>query len=246
MSAMLPWHHAHITLPGRQAGATWYAKLGGRIGQPTPRSENIWYSENLLQIQTEAVAGASEGWISHLGFSSSDLENLLPRLDLTHPVTETPFGTYLVLDPWGTRIELIESGEDRFHHIQLVCGDPSSLADWYARHLGGDVVACPWDNARLSIAYDSIIIVFAEPAHFQNGAVTSSAHLPGAVRNIDHMGWYTNDLHNTAKRLKEASVDFSIKPREFGSVQLAFITDPTGMWIELVEPPGKNIPKAKK
>ncbi|MEE9464856.1 MAG: VOC family protein [Candidatus Neomarinimicrobiota bacterium] len=199
-----------------------------------------------MQIQTEAVAGASEGWISHLGFSSSDLENLLPRLDLTHPVTETPSGTYLTLDLWGTQIELIESGEDRFHHIQLVCGDPSSLADWYARHLGGDVVACPWDNARLSIAYDSIIIVFAEPAHFQNGAVTSSAHLPGAVRNIDHMGWYTNDLHNTAKRLKEASVDFSIKPREFGSVQLAFITDPTGMWIELVEPPGKNIPKAKK
>jgi len=37
---------------------------------------------------------------------------------------------------------------------------------------------------------------------------------------------------------------FSVKPREFGSVQLAFITDPAGMWIELVEPPGQVIPKA--
>jgi catechol 2,3-dioxygenase-like lactoylglutathione lyase family enzyme len=199
-----------------------------------------------LQIQTEAVAGASEGWISHLGFSSSDLENLLPRLDLMHPVTETHIGTYLVLDPWGTRIELIESGKDRFHHIQIVCSDPASLADWYARHLGGDVVACPWDKARLSIAYDSIIIVFAEAGHFQNDAVTSSAHQPGTARNIDHIGWYTNDLRGTAERLREASVDFRVNPREFGSVQLAFIADPAGIWIELVEPPGQVIPKGKK
>ncbi|MEE8568176.1 MAG: VOC family protein, partial [Anaerolineales bacterium] len=138
------------------------------------------------------------------------------------------------------------SGEDRFQHIQIGCSDPANLADWYARHLGGDVVACPWDNARLSIAYDSIIIVFAEAGHFQNDAVISSAHQPGDARNIDHIGWYTNDLSDTAERLREASVEFSVKPREFGSVQLAFITDPTDMWIELVEPPGQVIPKAKK
>jgi catechol 2,3-dioxygenase-like lactoylglutathione lyase family enzyme len=242
---MLPWHHAHITLPDRQAGAIWYAKLGGRIGQPTPRSENIWYSENLLQIQTEAVAGDSEGWISHLGFSCSDLDNLLPTLDLTRSVTETPFGTHLIVDPWGTQIELIESEEDRFHHIQIVCRDPADLADWYARHLGGDIVACPWDNARLSIAYDSIIIAFATPEHLQKGTATSSDHQTGPGRNIDHIGWYTNDLAGTSESLREASVEFSVNPREFGSVQLAFITDPTGMWIELVEPPEQIIPKAK-
>ena len=243
MTPTLPWHHAHITLPDRDAGAAWYAKLGGRIGKPTPRSENIWFSANLLQIQTEAVAGTSEGWMSHLGFSSPDPENLLAGLDLTQPVSKTPAGTYQIQDPWGTPIEIIESDTDPFHHIQIVCSDPEGLADWYAGHLGGDVTACPWDNARLSIVYDSIFIAFANVGYFQNDAGTSNAGQPGNPRNIDHIGWYTDDLQGTAARLEEARVDFSVKPRTFGSVQLAFIIDPTGMWIELVEPPGQVIPK---
>ena len=243
MLSILPWHHAHITLPDRKAGAVWYSRLGGRVGQPTPRSENVWYSENLLQIQTEAVAGTSEGWISHLGFSNRDMGSLLTRLNLTHPVARTPVGTYLAQDPWGTPIEFIESGDDRLHHIQIICNDPGNLADWYARCLGGDVVACPWDNARLSIAYDSITIVFAEAGYFQNSGVAASAHQPGTARNIDHIGWYTSDLDGTAARLRDAAVDFRVTPRKFGNIQLAFITDPTGIWIELVEPPGQVIPK---
>ena len=95
-------------------------------------------------------------------------------------------------------------------------------------------MTCEWDDNRLALAYDTMLIVF-------NSA--TSPVFSTAERIIDHLGWYTDDLDAIFRRLSVNGIRFPVKPRTFGPVRLAFMEDPCGNWIEILEPPNGIITK---
>ena len=102
-------------------------------------------------------------------------------------------------------------------------------------NLGGEVITCPWNKNYLAVHYDTMWMAFGK-------SEKTIARTP-ALRPICHIGWYTNDMDNTVKRMIAAGGKFPIPVRQFGMVRLAFAEDPSGLWVELVEPPGGRIPK---
>lgn len=224
----LPWHHVHLTQTDRTAVAAWYTKfIGARIGPGTKRSENLWFNSNLMQIQSDtAIKPPSTGEIAHIGIGVTDLDAAIGPI-LANGGTRT--SNSLVVDPWGTPIQLVESDSLCFHHLMIVTSDPIKSSEWYALNIGGEIVPCPWDHELIAIQYDTMWLVF------KGGRVE-----PGA-RPIDHFGWYTPNIQKTASKLLANGCQFPIPVRDFGQVQLAFVEDPSGLWVELVEPAGGRI-----
>ncbi|MHA1727495.1 MAG: VOC family protein [Promethearchaeota archaeon] len=233
----LPWHHVHITLKNRKAAARWHEEhTPAKLNQPTKRSENLVYGPNLLQIQSTAVAPKpNDAHIDSIGIGVSNITDAIA--DWQSAGGSINFHTHqtaLVQDPWGVSFELVEMSRTGYTHINITAVKPEQLRDWYESNLGGKRITCEWDNTRLVLSYDTMLIVF------------NSASIPissTAERTIDHLGWYTDDLDATFRQLSVNGVNFSVKPRGFGPVRLAFIEDPCGIWIELLEPPNGIITK---
>ncbi len=61
--------------------------------------------------------------------------------------------------------------------------------------------------------------------------------VPTRGRAIDHIGFELDDLEAFCEQLKEKGIEFDVEYREIDSIELkiAFITDPSGVYIELTE-----------
>ncbi len=60
---------------------------------------------------------------------------------------------------------------------------------------------------------------------------------PSRGRAIDHIGFELDDLEAFCERLKAKGIEFDVEYRVIDSIELkiAFITDPSGVYIELTE-----------
>jgi len=244
--ANFPWHHAHVTIPDRQIAASWYEKhLDARLTAPTKRSENLMYGDNLVQFQSESVATAATGsQLYSLGISLPNMEQRIAQLVeagavLIAPQTLRDIGNTKppiveIMDPWGVRLELRE-GLLEHSYLHIICDSPAELAAWYQDNLHGSIGACDFDEHRRVISWDRFSLHFSER---HQGA--STVDHPAAPGHIDHFGWYTGNLDRSYEQLSRAGVSFPVPPKSFGLVRLAFIKDPTGNWIELLEPAQQN------
>lgn len=230
----LPWHHVHLTHPNREEVAIWYTRyLGARRGEATKRSENLWYGKNLVQIQSDTVVKPPKtGEFDHIGLSTQDIKH---SINTAIDASARQIGEDLITDPWGTRIQFVQSSVFGFHHVLINCTDPSESVRWYAVNLGGEVITCPWNKSYLAVQYDTMWMVF--------GRGEKGANNPLASRPVCHTGWYTDDIDKVVERMISNGCQFPIPVRPFGTVRLAFAEDPSGLWVELVELPGGKIPK---
>jgi lactoylglutathione lyase len=52
---------------------------------------------------------------------------------------------------------------------------------------------------------------------------------------LDHIAFGVNDLRTTIESMRAKGVDIAKEPYSLGSSQIAFIKDPNGIWLELIE-----------
>ena len=234
MTALLPWHHIHLTHQDREEVALWYAShLGARRGKGTPRSENLWYGNNLVQVQSDtSIKPPTSGEFGHIGLGAPNpTETLKTAVD----AGATQVDENLITDPWGTPIQLVESEVTEFHHLLVLCTDPDESSAWYATHIGGEIVTCPWNDNYQAIRYDTMWLLF--------GQAESAEAVLKPTRSVCHGGWYTPNIDETVSRMEAAGCKFPVPIMPFGAVRLAFAEDPSGLWIELLEMPGGEITK---
>lgn len=225
MNSLL-WHHVHVTLPDREAAAKWHEQYtpANRV-PPTKRSENLYWSPNLLQIQSTAVAPEPRnGHIESIGIGVLNLNETVAEWESAGGFINilTPYYAK-VRDPWGLAFELVERSPKAYTHINIVTKTIEQTRNWYEENLGGTREDCEWDRTRLALKYDTMLIAFNQV----NSTVFSDR------RTIDHIGWYTDDVDATFNQLSINGVYFPVKPRDYGPVRLAFAEDPCGIWIEI-------------
>jgi len=52
---------------------------------------------------------------------------------------------------------------------------------------------------------------------------------------LDHLAFGVKDLQATVDAMRKAGVDIAKEPYSLGSSRIAFIRDPNGIWLELIE-----------
>ena len=255
--ALKPWHHVHVVNPDWHDSATWYAQHSPleRVAWEHPghqgyKSEILRSGPNIVLMMRAQHADTPEtAAIESLGIAVPDLAETLALFTTGGGTVESRDDrSAQVTDPWGMRLEFLESAESEsaLSHVNILAQDPQMLSDWYQRHLGGQSRACVFDDARIAVVYDTCELLFkqADVATLDQGA---------AYRHYDHLGWFVEDIHGTCDELLAGGVEFPAHasrgrdnpPKPGDGRMIAFATDPCGIWFELVNIVPENVHRAK-
>jgi catechol 2,3-dioxygenase-like lactoylglutathione lyase family enzyme len=108
-----------------------------------------------------------------------------------------------------------------YDHLHLAAAEPARAVAWYRDHLG----AQPGDLPD-RVQFGRTIFAFIQSANAQ----------PSAGAAIDHIGLSFPDVESKVKELAAAGATVLTPPRDVpGLFKLAFVQDPFGVKIELVE-----------
>jgi predicted enzyme related to lactoylglutathione lyase len=111
-----------------------------------------------------------------------------------------------------------------YDHIHLNVPDPSAGANWYEKYFGG---------TRITEAPDRLMFGSTRFMFLRKADAT-----PSAGSSIDHVGFSVADLDGTMKALEAAGVKVTTPARDVpGLFKLAFVEDPWGTRIEVVQDP---------
>lgn len=235
--AGLTYGHVHVNVPDVAAQIELLTEhFGGEVAAPGPL-QTIKYPGMLIVFnEREPTEGSQATVMDHFGFKVRDIDSILEGWRAAGLEVQSEFtgaegfpNAYLVT-PDGIRIELQEDPEQEedvvAYHIHFLTPDYEELMAWYVDIFG------------------------VEP--FQRGSIATTANAPGmnlsfgnsdTPRNatqgaaIDHIGFEVEDLDAFAEGLRAKGIEFDLEPREIGSIflKIAYLTDPSGVRIELTE-----------
>lgn len=110
----------------------------------------------------------------------------------------------------------------RLHHVELNVADPQSAAAWYVEHMGGKAIG----GKGAAVAFGPTTIRFAKAAQPVGGSVGTG---------LDHIGFGYADINAAIKRFAQTGVHIVSGVEQEGPIRYAFIKDPWGTLIEIVQ-----------
>lgn len=235
--AGMTYGHIHLNVSDMELQKQlWTEQFGGTVVQKGFITA-VKFPDLIIALQErEPTAGSGTTVMDHFGFKVRNLQEHLDRWRQAGYEVQSEFtgaegfpNAYL-LGPDGLRIELQEDPsqtEDVMgYHVHFMTPDFEALMAWYVDVFG--VVP------------------------FQRGTIATTANAPGMNLSfgdsrtprtgsqgaaIDHIGFEFKDLDAFARTLEEKGIEFDMAPRDIPSIGLkvAFITDPSGVYIELTQ-----------
>jgi catechol 2,3-dioxygenase-like lactoylglutathione lyase family enzyme len=236
--AGLSFGHVHLNVADVGAQQTFWASQFG--GEPFRRGSvaGVRFPSLLVLLDERPPTAGSQGTVmDHFGFKVRDLPATLARLRAAGYVVQSEFTgqegfpNAYVLGPDGVRLELQEdkalAQPVAGHHVHFMAAHHEGLLAWYVETFG------------------------LEP--FQRGKIPTTANAPGMNltfhpartgptvatrgRAIDHIGFEFADLAAEVRRLQARGVKVETPVRSVRGAGLksAFITDPSGVTVELTQ-----------
>ena len=112
-----------------------------------------------------------------------------------------------------------------FHHVHPNVPDTRAAAEWYGTHFGAADVA-------VTATFDTA--VFGETLlRFREGEPVARS----PIASIDNLGFSVRDLDATIAAVTGAGATVLREPNEFQGIRFAFIEDPWGHKVEVMEDP---------
>jgi catechol 2,3-dioxygenase-like lactoylglutathione lyase family enzyme len=118
MYASQEFHHIHMYSAQAKEMQEWYVKnLGGRSRAPE-NADMVQFPGTMLRFQQAGAAVPTAGRaVDHIAFEVKDLDGFCKKLtdngvkldSAPHAVPELKASVAVLTDPWGTRIELMET-----------------------------------------------------------------------------------------------------------------------------------------
>ena len=229
------WDHIHLQMPEPLAAAEWYVEhFGGELTKSGPFDAVLYGTALVKMREGEGKSGTVGTVVDHIGFSVPDVKAKIEQLaaagveiaSRARRLEAGDFSFAFVVDPWGTKIELIDDGEPGFHHIHLSTADPAATLEWYADTFGGEVTSFRDLEFIPGIAYGSTWLLVAK-------ARTETVTNAGST--LDHIGFNMTGWESLVAKLKAAGTSFLGEPRDAGDHRIVYIEGPDGTKIELVE-----------
>ena len=235
----LTYGHVHLNVADAAFHREFWVEHFGGEAFDRGIISGVKYPGMILVFSERAPTAGSQGSVmDHFGFKVRDIEPMLVKWREAGYEVQSEFtgaeghpNAYLMA-PDSVRIELQEDPNQEeeviAYHIHFFTPEYESLLAWYVDVFG------------------------LEP--FQRGSIATTANAPGMNlsfgnsqggtpraatrgRAIDHIGFEVADLDAFAAALQAKGITFDSPPREVASIglKIAFLTDPSGVYIELTE-----------
>ena len=207
----LPYDHMHLAAPDQAKAVEWYQKTFGGKTTPEGKDRLLFGKTRFIWLKSDTAQPSAGAAIDHIAFSTASKK------------------PGFMTDPWGVRIEIVNDPQIRgFHHVHLRSSDPTAALKWYQQRFGGTMTAYKGEDA---LKYGDVLLMVEK-------ATTPSAASVGHA--IDHLGWRVTDLDKTLADLAGIKVLQGVTNLQLatGPVRYAFVEDPAGAKIELVQRQG--------
>ncbi len=236
-AAGVTYGHVHLNVSDVEVHKKLFVGLfGGEFVQKGPLAVVKW-PNMLVAFAQRAPTGASQGTVmDHFGFKVRSMPDMLNALraagyQIQNEFTGAEgFPNAYVLGPDGLRIEMQEdktlSAKAIPNHVHFLTPQFEKLLDWYV------------DTFSLTKRSRGTITTTADAGTVNLSFQTSRDPVVGTKgRVIDHIGFELRDLQAFCKQLEANGVKFDVPYRGVPAIglKIAYITDPTGVYIELTE-----------
>jgi predicted enzyme related to lactoylglutathione lyase len=236
----LPYDHIHLNVPDPAAAFQWYMKhIGGTVQDEAP-NRIMYGSTRFMFLQSKDAQPSMGGAVDHIGFSFPDLDAKVKELEaagvkMEGPVRDLPgiFKIAFAVDPWGTRLELVQDAELLgLHHIHMRAPNPEDTFKWLLANFGGERTPLRGKLDAIKYAAPNFSTVWV--------LVQKGEAAPSRGRAIDHIGWRVKDLNAKVAELKGKSVTIETEPRPLSlanktTIYFSYVSGPSGARIELVQ-----------
>jgi catechol 2,3-dioxygenase-like lactoylglutathione lyase family enzyme len=219
--------HVHIRVPDTAETAEWHrALLGGEVRRGGGPGPSIRYGNGFVgTMPNEGPAPPSDrGVIDHFGIAVSNVPATVERAKEMGAVVDTepregvtaPVIAFIV-DPWGTRMELLEDPEyPGVNHVHMMATGADEMRDWFLGLFGGDYVEARGKGQFHTIRYDDMWIHISESP--------DGERRPSRGRAIDHIGFSVPSLDEFRTKLARMGMEpYLERPNPPGSDLLFFV-----------------------
>jgi catechol 2,3-dioxygenase-like lactoylglutathione lyase family enzyme len=236
-AAGVTYGHVHLNISDIEVHKKlWVDIFGGTFVQKGPLAA-VKFPNMLVAFTMKAPTGPSQGTVmDHFGFKVRSMPDMLAALKGAGYTVQSEFTgaegfpNAYVLGPDGLRIEMQEdktlSAKAIPNHIHFWTPEFEKLLDWYV------------DTFSLTKRSRGTIKATADAGTVNLSFQTSREPVVGTKgRVIDHIGFELKDLAGFCKMLEAKGVKFDVPYREVPAIglKIAYITDPTGVYIELTQ-----------
>ena len=236
-AAGLTYGHVHLNVTDVELHKQlWVEHFGGVVTQKGSLIA-VRLPGFLVALSAREPTGPSRGSVmDHFGFKVRSIEKFLAKwraagyeVDSEFPGAEGQANAYVTM-PDGVRVELQEDQmlqvEVSGYHIHFFAPEFEELLAWYTDVFGLEV------RPRGTIQSTTNV-----PGMNMSFGGAREARAPTRGRAIDHIGFELDDLETFTEQLKAKGIEFDTEFREIDSLQLkiAYLTDPSGVRIELTE-----------
>lgn len=127
---------------------------------------------------------------------------------------------------------------ESFFHVAIKVDDLEEGLDFYRQQFDAELLergraddgegATAVNHAALEIADKSVYL-------FDRAPYEAAGLVEDVPTGFLHFGFVVNDVEAACEELAAAGVEFVMEPSIFGDLKIAFVTDPAGVRIELLE-----------
>ena len=233
----LTYGHVHLNVKDPEVHKKlWTEHFGGVVVEKGPLIA-VKLPNMLIALNKREATGPSMGTVmDHFGFKVKDMAAFLTKWRAAgYQVTQEfkgaeGFPNAYLSGPDDIKIELQEdktmTRAVEGYHIHFLTPDYVKLLDWYA-----DIFSLPKRKR-------GTIETTADAPGMNLSFQTATMPTVGTKgRTIDHIGFEIKDLAAFCKKLEARGIKFDVPYREVPQIALkiAYITDPSGVYIELTE-----------
>ncbi|HUR32923.1 MAG TPA: VOC family protein [Vicinamibacterales bacterium] len=236
-AAGITYGHVHLNVADVEVHKKlWVEMFGGVFVQKGPLM-TVKFPNMLIALTQRAPTGPSQGTVmDHFGFKVRSMPEMLAAVRAAGYTVQQEFtgaegfpNAYFVA-PDGVRVEMQEdktlSAKALPNHIHFFTPEFEKLLDWYADTFS--LTKRSRGTIKTTADAGTVNLTFQTS---QNPVVATKG------RAIDHIGFEIKDLAAFVKQLEAKGTKFDVAFREIPAIglKIAYITDPTGVYIELTE-----------
>jgi catechol 2,3-dioxygenase-like lactoylglutathione lyase family enzyme len=236
-AAGITYGHVHLNVKDIEVHKKlWVDHFGGVVVQKGPLVA-VKLPGMLIAFRQAEPTGGSEGTVmDHFGFKVKNLAEMLQAwraagYQVGREFTGAEgFPNAYITGPDDIKIELQEDKalpvKAVAYHLHFLTPDYVKLLDWYADTFS----AVPRKRGTIATTADV-------PGMNLSFATSAKPTVGTKGRTIDHIGFEVTNLEAFCKKLEARGVKFDVPFRNVPAIGLniAYITDPSGVYIELTE-----------
>lgn len=235
--AGLAYGHVHLNVTDMELHKSlWVKHFGGTVVQKGTLTAIRMPNMAILLSGREPTGGSQGTVMDHFGFKVRNLAKFLEKWRADGLWVGREFigaegqpNAYVMM-PDDVYVELQEDQalplEVEPYHIHFFTPQYEELLAWYTELLNLEV------RSRGTIPTTTNV-----PGMNLSFGNSEQERLPTKGRSIDHIGFEVADLEAFCKLLEEKGIAFDVAYRDVPAIglKIAFITDPTGVYIEFTE-----------